>query len=252
MRAPALGLLACLAAACAGRGPVTVDAVVDSVPPPLGVPPPAPEPESFEPAQGSLWSGDTSRRLLAFENRATRVGDVVTVLIEERANATTEASTELERESSIDASLDSDIALQTLITRPVLNLLNLLGFTDLRSNDEPSDPVEIVDATTTTDYDGNGTIERNASFVTTVACLVTDVTSSGLLRVEGTRNLTINEETQVIQLSGYVRPEDVRIDNTVPSALIASADIYYSGAGVLAEDQRVPWLLRIFKRVLPF
>jgi flagellar L-ring protein precursor FlgH len=250
-RALALGLLALVACACAGEGPMRID-ILGSTPPLPMVPPPAPEPEVFEPAEGSLWRGEPSRRLLAFESRARRVGDLLTVLIEERADAEKEALTELERESNIDASLDSDVALQTLVTRPILNLLNLLGFTDLRSDDEPTGPVQIVDASTSADYDGRGTIERSASFVTTVACVVTDVTSSGLLRVEGTRNLTINNETQVIQLSGYVRPEDVRIDNTVPSALIASADIYYSGAGVLSEDQRVPWLLRVFKRVLPF
>jgi flagellar L-ring protein precursor FlgH len=250
-RALAFGLVAFLTCACAGEGPARID-VLGSTPPPPMVPPPAPEPDVFEPADGSLWRGEPSRRLLAFENRARRVGDLLTVLIEERADAEKEALTKLQRDSDIDASLDSDVALQTLITRPILNLLNLLGFTDLRSDDEPSGPVQIVDASTSTDYNGKGTLERSASFITTVACVVTDVTSSGLLRVEGTRNLTINDETQVIQLAGYVRPEDVRIDNTVPSALIAGADIYYSGAGVLSEDQRVPWLLRVFKRVLPF
>lgn len=250
-RAFALWALALSALGCAQEGPTQID-ILGSTPPPLMVPPPAPEPEPFEPAEGSLWRGESSRRLLAFENRARRVGDVVSVQIEETANATNEASTKLERDTDMDASLDSDIALQTLITRPVLNLLNFLGFTDLRSDDTPTGPVDIVSASSTTDYDGKGKLMRKASFITTVACMVTDVTSSGLLRVEGTRNLTINNETQVIRLAGYVRPEDVRIDNSVPSSLIASADIYYSGAGVLSEDQRVPWLMRIFKRVLPF
>jgi flagellar L-ring protein precursor FlgH len=225
---------------------------MESVPPPALVPPPAPEPDGYAPADGSLWRGESSRRLLAFENRARRVGDVLTVLIQETAAARNEASTDLERESTTDADLDSDIALQTIVTRPILNLLNLLGFTDLRSDDEPDGPVNIVSAGTSADFEGSGLLERNSSFVRTVACLVTDVNSSGLLHVEGTRNLTINEETQVIQLSGWVRPEDVRIDNTVPSALIASADIHFSGVGVLSEDQRPPWLQRIFKWILPF
>ena len=246
----ALVALALCGGGCAREGPMRVD-ILGSTPPPVMVPPPAPEPENFQPAEGSLWRGESSRSQLAFENRARRVGDILTVRIEETANATNEASTKLERDTDMNASLDSDIALQTLITRPVLNLLNFLGFTDQRSDKSPSGPVNIVDASSSTDYDGKGKLERKASFVTTVACMVTDITSSGLLRVEGTRNLTINNETQVILLSGYVRPEDVRIDNTVPSALIASADIHYSGAGVLSEDQRVPWLMRIFKRVLP-
>jgi flagellar L-ring protein precursor FlgH len=250
-RALASCALGWLAAACAGETPPRID-VLGSTPPPTAAPPPGPVPEPFEPAEGSLWRGEESRRLLAFETRARRVGDVVTVHIEEVANATNEASTKLERNTDVNASVDSDIALQTIITRPVLNLLNFLGFTDQRSDESPTGPVNVVTASTDTDYHGKGKLERKASFVTTVACLVTDVTSSGLLRVEGTRNLTINNETQVIQLSGYVRPEDVRIDNTVPSSLIASADIHYSGAGVLSEDQRVPWLTRFFKRVLPF
>jgi flagellar L-ring protein precursor FlgH len=251
MKRAVLSTLALLACACAGEGARRID-ILGSTPPPPLVPPPAPEPEHYQSYEGSLWRGDSSQRLLAFENRARQVGDIVTVQIEERANATNEASTELERESTTDASLDSDIALQTLITRPVLNLLNFLGFTDQRSDESPSGPVDIVTASTSADYDGKGKLERKATFTTTVACMVTDVTSSGLLRVEGTRNMTINNETQVIRLAGYVRPEDVRIDNTVPSSLIASADIYYSGAGVLSEDQRVPWLQRVFKRVLPF
>ncbi len=82
--------------------------------------------------------------------------------------------------------------------------------------------------------------------------MVTEVTSSGLLRIEGERHLTINDETQIIRLSGYVRPEDVRIDNTVPSTLIASANIHYGGKGVIAEHQRVPWLMRVFQILLPF
>jgi flagellar L-ring protein FlgH len=239
------------AAGCAAEGLPHID-ILGSTPPPMIVPPPAPEPEPFKAAEGSLWRGEASRHLLAFENRARRVGDVVTVKIEENANATNEASTKLQRDSNIDANVDSDVALQTIITRPILNLLHLLGFTDQRSDKSPSGPVNVVTAKTSTDYDGKGKLIRKASFTTTVACNVTDVTSAGLLRIEGARHLTINNETQVIELSGYVRPEDVRIDNTVPSELIASADIYYSGAGVLSEDQRVPWLVRFFKRWLPF
>ena len=70
--------------------------------------------------------------------------------------------------------------------------------------------------------------------------------------MEGVRNLKINEETQVIRLSGYVRPEDVQIDNTIPSALIASADIEYTGVGVISEEQRPPWMLRVLQWILPF
>ena len=214
--------------------------------------PPAPKTEDPVVAEGSLWRGDASRRFLAFENRATRGGDVVRVLIQEQAVAENEASTELERDSTYKATLDSGVLLQTIVSRPILNLLNLLGFTDQRSDDNPTSELEIVDAKTRSEYEGEGTVKREASFETKVACMVTGVTESGLLRIEGERRLTINRETQVIRLSGYVRPEDVQIANTIPSTLIASAEIHYGGYGVVSEHQRPPWLMRVFQLILPF
>ncbi len=218
-----------------------------------GLPAPLPPtPVEYQPAEGSLWRGAESRRFLAFENRATAVGDLLTVLIEEQAVAQNEATTQLERDSSYEATLNSGISLQTIVSRPILNFLNLLGFTQQRSDDNPTTELEIINAETRSEYEGEGTVKRKASFETKVACMVTEVTSSGLLRIEGERHLTINEETQIIRLSGYVRPEDVRIDNTVPSTLIASADIHYGGKGVVSEHQRAPWLMRVFQILLPF
>ena len=213
---------------------------------------PVPTPDAYVPAEGSLWQGDASRRFLAFENRAKRVGDLITVLIEEQAMAENEATTELARESSYEATLDSEVALQTLVTRPILNLLGLLGFTDQRSDESPTEELSIIEAESKSEFDGEGSMKREASFTTTIACLITEVTPSGLLRIEGERHLRINNETQIIQLSGFVRPEDVQIDNTIQSVLIASADIHYGGIGLAAEQQRAPWLGRLLGLVLPF
>lgn len=214
---------------------------------------PAPPVETARPpSQGSLWRGDASRRFLAFENRAKQVGDLVTVVIREKAEAENSSTTDVERTSEISADLNSGIQLQTLITRPVRNILKLLGFTNDRAERDPGTNVNIVDAQTQSNFEGEGTIERESEFNTTIACVVTEVTPSGLLRVEGERHLTINFETQIIELSGYVRPEDIQIDNTVPSSLVASADIHFGGRGVLSAKQRVPWLTRLFDLVLPF
>ena len=247
----ALALLGLAAAACRVPEGMPGKAHVDPDPPRV-LAPPAPDVPAHESTAGSLWRGDASRRFLAFENRAKRVGDLVTVLIEESAEAENEATTELDRQSNIQATLDSDVALQTLVTKPIRTLLSLIGFTDQRNDSDPQGPVSVVDAQTSAAYEGEGKLERRASFTTKVACMVTEITPSGLMRLEGTRNLTINEETQIIRLSGFVRPEDVRIDNTVPSTLVASADIEYTGVGVVSDEQRVPWLARVLKLVLPF
>jgi flagellar L-ring protein precursor FlgH len=224
---------------------------ITPTPPALPVPP-SPAPESYRPAEGSLWMGDASRRFLAFENRAKRIGDLVTVEIAEQAAADSTATTDLNRKSTFDATLNSGVALQTLVTRPILNLLGFLGFTDQKTDKEPTGDLDIVHAETESVYDGEGTVERGANFTTTVACLVTGISESGLLRIEGERQLRINNETQVISLSGWVRPEDIQIDNTVSSSLVASADIQYSGIGVVSDKQRVAWFARLFELFLPF
>ncbi|MFQ5513748.1 MAG: flagellar basal body L-ring protein FlgH [Myxococcota bacterium] len=220
-------------------------------PPPIA-PPPVPKLRSQPQAEGSLWRGETSRRFLAFENRARRVGDLLTVQIAESAMAENEATTELERKSNFDINIDSDVSLQTLITRPILNLLGFLGFTEQKTNKVQSTNVEVLDASTKSDFDGEGTVKREASFTTVVACLVTEITGAGLMRIEGERYLRINNETQIIRISGYVRPEDVRIDNTIPSTLIANADIHYGGVGLVSEQQRGPWGYRLLNLLIPF
>jgi flagellar L-ring protein precursor FlgH len=196
--------------------------------------------------------GDASRRFLAFENRAKTIGDLLTVQIDESAIAENEASTELERESNYGANIGSDVSLQTLATRPILNILGFLGFTTQKTDKEPTADVEIINADNKSDFEGEGTIKREASFTTTVACLVTDIMPSGLMRIEGERHLSINRETQVIRIAGWVRPEDVRIDNTIPSTLIANADIHYGGVGLISEQQRAPWAARVLNLILPF
>jgi len=213
---------------------------------------PVPERSTYAPSDGSLWRGDASRRFLAFENRAKRLGDLVTVVIREKAEAENTATTDLERTSEFSATLDSDVQLQTLITRPLRNILKLFGFTNDRADREPAGELQIVDAETESTFEGEGTIERESEFTTTIACIVTEVTPSGLLRIEGQRHLTINYETQIIELRGFVRPEDIQVDNTVASTLIASADIHFGGVGALSSKQKVPWITRLFELVLPF
>jgi len=213
---------------------------------------PAPSVDAYTPTEGSLWRGDVSRRFLAFENRAKQIGDLVTVVISERAQAENSATTDLERTSEFSATLDSDVQLQTLITRPIRNFLWLLGFTNDRAERDPGVELNILDAQTESTFEGEGTTERESRFTTTIACVVSGVTPSGLLHIVGERHLRINEETQIIRLDGYVRPEDIQIDNTVASSLIANAAIEFGGHGVIAEKQKAPWLARIFEFLLPF
>lgn len=239
------------AAALALATGCTIPGLPDDVAAPL--PPPKPPVElQVVSAPGSLWRGDTSRRFLSFEARAKQVGDLVTVLIAETAAAENQSSTALDRKTSISARLLSDMPLRSLITRPVIGLLNLLGFSNNPIDRDSTEELNVIDASTTSSHDGEGTVKREATFKTTIACLVTGVTDSGLLRIEGERQIKLGHDTQVIRVAGWVRPEDVAIENTVPSSLIADARIEYVGAGAIHEAERLPWGTRLMHALLPF
>jgi flagellar L-ring protein precursor FlgH len=245
MRAGALAALALAALGCA----------IPGLPDDAAAPPPPPKPPlelASAPAAGSLWRGESSRRFLSFEARAKQVGDLLTVLIAENAAAENQSSTEVDRTESISSFLASDLPLRSLITRPVIGLLNLLGFSNNPIDRDSTEDLNVIDATTTSSHEGEGTVTREATFTTTIACLVTGVSDSGLLRIEGERQIKLGHDTQVIRVAGWVRPEDVAIENTVSSSLIADARIEYVGAGAIHEAERMPWGMRVMNALLPF
>lgn len=81
---------------------------------------------------------------------------------------------------------------------------------------------------------------------------VVQVLSNGNLFIQGTREVTVNNETQHIILSGTIRPSDISPDNSIISSYIGDAKIQYTGSGVLSDKQRVGWLTRIIDYVWPF
>ncbi|PJA56905.1 MAG: flagellar basal body L-ring protein, partial [Rhodocyclales bacterium CG_4_9_14_3_um_filter_68_10] len=78
------------------------------------------------------------------------------------------------------------------------------------------------------------------------------VMPNGTLSVESRKEITINNEKQVLILRGLVRPEDISVANMVASSKVADAEIFLVGDGVLQEKQRQGWLVRILDGVWPF
>ena len=75
---------------------------------------------------------------------------------------------------------------------------------------------------------------------------------NGNLVLTGSREVLINNENQVIQLSGVVRPRDISADNQVLSTYIADARISYSGKGVVNQRQQTGWLSNLMMLIWPF
>jgi flagellar L-ring protein FlgH len=203
-----------------------------ALPPP---PPWAPTPMSARippgPAtEGSLWRGTAPMADLYSDLRARRVGDVVTIKIVENAEALKSASTKTSRESGISGSVTSFFGAP----------LNFHGF-------KPE-----VAGSMKNDFEGSGTTQRKDTLVATMTAKVVDVLPYGMLRVEGYREVIINNERQYIILRGVVRPEDISSDNSVLSSAIADAQIAYSGQGVVSDKQKPGWIGRILDHVWPF
>ncbi|EQC2553550.1 flagellar basal body L-ring protein FlgH, partial [Campylobacter coli] len=99
---------------------------------------------------------------------------------------------------------------------------------------------------------GTGTQSRNESFNTTISTRVIKILSNGNYFIEGSRELLINGEKQIIQLSGVIRPYDIGQDNTIDSRYIADAKILYKTEGEVDRSTRKPWGSKVIEAIWPF
>jgi flagellar L-ring protein precursor FlgH len=183
---------------------------------------------------GSLWQ-DGSTSLYA-ANKATRVGDIVTVAIYERASAEKEAETATGRSSSTS-----------------FGIPKLLGYEAALAGKNPNlDPGSLISASSDNSFMGTGSTSREERLSATLTTRVMETVEGGNLRIEGTKTVRVNNEDQIIKLSGIIRPADITEYNTIDSQYILDARIEYSGDGIISEKQRPGWLARLMDVAWPF
>jgi flagellar L-ring protein precursor FlgH len=182
---------------------------------------------------GSLWT--ESRGGMFVDMKGRTVGDIVTVVIVENASASKEATTETDRKSTMSAGITSLLGLE----RKIGSMTGL-------------DPSSLVDATTINDFEGGGKTERKEQLTATLTTQVIEVLPNGNLRIEGNKTVTVNNEMQIVKLSGIVRQADVSPRNIVDSKNILNARIAYVGEGVISDKQQQGWLVRALDQVWPF
>ena len=185
-------------------------------------------------SEGSLWSEGT--RGLFADFRAGRVGDLVTIRIDEAASAQGDASTQTQRESSLG-----------------IGMPKLFGFTAALQRTYPDlDSTKLIDLMSESEFDGSGSTQRGTRVRADIGVRVKRVLPNGDLYVEGSKVLLINEEELHIYVSGVIRQQDIREDNSVSSGLIAEAQIELTGRGVLSDNQQRGWLTRLLAAINPF
>jgi len=183
---------------------------------------------------GSIFNSTYPGTYLFADQRAMRLGDIVTVRIKEEADAKRGAGTELSRSSQTKMDIEALFGALSTIDNESLKEGNLL------------------EALFDSDFAGSGKTSRSESMEATVPATVRTVLPNGNLFIEGHRVVLVNDEEHHFYLSGVIRPVDIQADNSVESSVIADAEIEFTGRGVITDKQGQGWMNRALDYVAPF
>lgn len=183
---------------------------------------------------GSLWAGGGVGLLT--DPKANRVGDLVTVLVQENASATRSLGTKKDKSSSRKTGLSA-----------------MLGYeTSLSAANPNFKPATAIDLSDSKSFDGSGSTNNSDTLTASVTSVVTKVYDNGNMYIIGRRLLTINHQPQEITFSGIIRPNDISAANTIQSSKVAQAKISYGGGGELATVAHEGWLSQSLDQIWPF
>jgi flagellar L-ring protein FlgH len=207
----------------------------------MAEPPPPPEPPVIESpvwergAPGSMLTTPAARRMVGQDGFSRQPGDIVTVVLVEQTSTSLDANTETSNASGNEASVGALFGLEGALA--LGNGNGDLGVSTSRSST----------------YQGAGRTGRGSRIDSVVSCTVTEVLLPMLdYRIWCSKQVRINRETQWVVLQGRIRARDIRADNTIPSNLVAHAEIEVTGRGVVDDKQRPPLLVRILDAIWPF
>ncbi|MCF8067763.1 MAG: flagellar basal body L-ring protein FlgH [Desulfobacterales bacterium] len=193
-------------------------------------------------AEGSLWSEETGDMYFV-DNRARRVGDIITVDIVENSSSKLDANTELTRDNSYEADIGYLMGIMRSIEASNSNI---------NSSPQGSYSNKLLSANVKSEYSGEADTDRSGKVTASIAARVTGVLENGNLMVFGKREMKVNNEVQIITVSGILRDKDISQDNRIKSTYLSDSRIEYYGEGDLADKQRPGWLARMLDVVWPF
>jgi len=199
---------------------------------------PAREEESSFVSRGSLFGqGDSP---LFSDHKAMHVNDIVTVVISETATSSSKASKALSEADALGlgggafTSTGNNSAVNAAENK--LNGLANIGFK----------------AGSTSSYSGSGAATKNASFTTTVSARIVKVMANGNYFITGRREIMVDDQKQIMQLSGVIRPYDIDQNNQINSAKISDAKIMYANQGDVDRSINRGWGSKLVEAVWPF
>jgi flagellar L-ring protein FlgH len=188
--------------------------------------PTAPAAYPNAPTNGAIFEAENYLPLTS-GSRASRVGDILTIVLFERMSATKSNSATTGRNGSVG------------LTPPATGPLNLFNPTDINMGGDQS-------------FKGKGDAAQSNALSGEVSVTVAAVYPNGTLLVKGEKFVTLNRGDEAVQFSGLVRIADIGVDNRVHSTRVADARIRYTGKGEIARASKQGWLQSFFSKISPF
>jgi len=184
----------------------------------------------------SLWHPGS--RAFFRDQRAARVGDILTVKINVTDNADLKNETNIARTAG-----------------DTMGMPNVFGYeSNLASKVLPKafNPATALSTSTNMSHDGKGEVKRNESIVTDMAAMIIQKLQNGNLVIKGTQEILVDNEMRQLNVQGIIRPEDIASDNTITHDKIADARITYGGKGESSDIQQPRYGQQLMDIISPF
>lgn len=173
---------------------------------------------------GSLFKKNYVNNIYS-DSKAHRIGDIISVILEESTQANKNAKTELKKENS--STLDPVIGLGG--TAVTVNGQSLQFGINQNSN-----------------FKGDSKADQGNSLSGNISVHVLKVLPNGNLMIRGEKWITLNNGDEYIRLTGIIRSKDINSNNTILSNKVANARIQYAGTGSFADANEQGWLTKFF------
>lgn len=183
----------------------------------------------------SIWDRrDPRAGYLFIDNRARRVGDLLTIVVKEVTGASTSEQRKLDKDNASSGKF------------------NFAGKTSSTGKGKEAAAEFNANQSSERTFNGTAEYENDRKFLDQMTVTVVDVLPNGNLVVEGFRKRVVSNETRLLRISGVVRPNDIDGNNSVESRLIANFQIAYEGNGVESKFTNQGWLGRVGNKIWPW
>ncbi len=237
-----LGVLLCCLGGCSGVGELKNAVIgsqlseVENLKDPLEKKTKTPLPVAMveQPNRNSLWQ--PGARSFFKDQRASRPGDILTVVVTVSDSAVMNNASQKSRSSQTKVSLAKLVGAETGLHKYIPGIT----------------PSNVLDTSSTPSHSGKGSVNRSEQIKMEVAAMVVDALPNGNLEVRGEQEIMVNSELRKLHVSGIISRSDIEPGNVVNSRRMSQARIFYGGEGEINDMQQNKWGNKVLEALIPF